>query len=426
MFIRISFISIVIIIKFLPIRSWSWSSAHRNTNLHDQTTMLIDPVQLSTVLTAFPSVTPDDKGSVSYLRDILTPLGFECHILEYEDGEKLKSTNLYARYGQSAPNLCFAGHVDVVPPGDLAKWTYPPFNPEIRDGILYARGAVDMKCSIGAFIAAVSGLNLERIDGSISLIITSNEEGAVKTNGTQAVLKWLEEKDQKLDFCLVGEPTSEAEFGDMLKIGRRGIFSMEIRCYGKQGHVAYQQLADNPIDRMVRILNEITNLQLDNGTEHFQPSNCEVVSVDVGNTAYNVIPDSITGRLNVRYNTLHTAESLTELFRSICDRVTDKYELNVISSASEPFLTEITEDTVLMADVIKEFTGLDAKISTSGGSSDARFLKNYCNLVEFGLVSKTAHHVNEQTPVADIYKLTDIYREFATKFFHLNVNAVAS
>lgn len=387
----------------------------------------LDPVDITKVLTSFPSITPKDEGCVNYLRKILESMGFDCRITQYENGANGRSANLYARYGNNSPNLCFVGHVDVVPPGNLSQWTYPPFQPEIRDGILYARGAVDMKSAIAAFLVAVSDIltdAAEQIDtvGSISLIITSMEEYADKTNGTKAIMEWLRERGEKIDFCIVGEPSCETEFGDAVKIGSRGILSFQIQCHGKQGHVAYPALADNPIDRMVRILNEITYLVLDDGTDYFEPSNCEIISVDVGNTAYNVIPDLITSRLNVRYNVLHTADSLIELFSDLCKRITDKFTLTVISKGAEPFRTNITKDIELMRDTIKKHVGIDAKINTTGGTSDARFVHPYCNFVEFGLVSKTAHQINENTAISDLYKLTDIYREFILKFFQCNLN----
>lgn len=387
----------------------------------------IDPVEISQQLIAFPSISTEGNHCIEYLREVLRSLGFTCYILEFEepdeeDAGKMKIIkNLYARRGNSSPNLCFAGHIDVVPPGNVSTWAYNPFEAKVtEDGILYGRGAVDMKSSVGAFVAAVSRvINSKRIvNGSLSFIITDKEEAINETNGIEATLDWLKARGEKLDFCIVGEPSSETELGDMIKIGRRGILSFRIECTGKQGHVAYPEQADNPIEKMIKILYEIQNIVLDNGTEHFQPSNCEIVSVDVGNKAYNVIPARISSRLNVRYNTLHTAESLIDVFERVCRQVTDKCVVTDVSKEGEPFLTEVTENAILMSNVVRELTGVKPRWSTTGGTSDARFIKKLTDVIEFGLVSKTAHHVDENTAVKDIYKLTDIYQEFINRFFN--------
>ena len=379
--------------------------------------MIIDPITLSQNLISFPSITPTDNGVISFLSDILSQHGFICHILDFGDGT-VTVRNLYAQLGIETPNLCFAGHTDVVPTGNLTKWKFDPFSGHIEDGILYGRGTVDMKSAICAFIAALSRVDFNEITGSISLLISGDEEGEHFQYGTPSVLKWLNDNNHKIDYCIVGEPTSQSFIGDTTNIGR-GSVHFKIICNGIQGHVAYPHLAENPIDNMVSILHKICNTTFDNGNEYFQPSNCEIVSIDTGNTAKNVIPDTIIAHINIRYNNTHTAESLFNIINNICTQVTSKYQL-LQSVSGEPFINHPDQYFHMLSSAIKKVTGQDTKASTSGGISDARFIKNVCPVIELGLKNETAHKINEHTPIKDIYQLTDIYTEFIKQFFNIS------
>ncbi|QGR02962.1 succinyl-diaminopimelate desuccinylase [Ehrlichia ruminantium] len=380
--------------------------------------MPIDPITLSQELISFPSITPTDNGVIGFLSDILSQYGFTCHILDFGN-DTVTVRNLYAQRGTEGPNLCFAGHTDVVPVGDLTKWKFDPFSGHIEDEILYGRGTVDMKSAICAFIAAISKIDLDKVPGSISFLISGDEEGDHFQYGTPSVLKWLDENNHKIDYCIVGEPTSSLNIGDTIKVGRRGSVHFKITCNGIQGHVAYPHLAENPIDNMVSILNEICNTKFDDGNEYFQPSNCEIVSVDTGNTAKNIIPGTIVAHINIRYNNIHTAESLFDIINNICAKVTSKYQLSQ-SVNGEPFITNPDERFHMLSSAVKKVTGQDAEASTSGGTSDARFIKNVCPVIELGLKNETAHKVNEHVPVQDIYQLTDIYTEFIKQFFNIS------
>ncbi|WP_168464027.1 succinyl-diaminopimelate desuccinylase [Wolbachia endosymbiont of Ctenocephalides felis wCfeT] len=378
--------------------------------------MKIDPVKLTKELISFESITPRDGGAIEYIAKILTKGGFDCQVLEFGDnGTKVK--NLYAKYVNGVPNLCFAGHVDVVSPGRLEDWISNPFKPDIRDGMLYGRGAADMKSGVAAFIAAMVNLVAEKFEfnGSMSALITSAEE-STEEYGTKAVLEWMESKHKKIDYCVVAEPTSNKRLGDTIKIGRRGSATFELICYGKQGHVAYPDLADNPIDKMITILDKIKNTTFDNGNEHFQPSNCEVTTVDVGNSTDNLIPGSASARFNIRYNNIQTPDDLCELINEICSSVTDDYKLSMKNSR-DVFLSTPDRNIDIMIDAIHKETNIDAVLSTSGGTSDAAFIKDVCPVIEFGMVNKTAHQVNESILVNDINKLTAIYKEFIENYF---------
>lgn len=379
--------------------------------------MSLDPVELSKTLIKIPSITPKDEGSIDYVSDILKKLGFRCEILEFGENEKVR--NIYARKGDASPNLCFCGHVDVVPPGDLDKWTYPPFSAEIRDGILYGRGAADMKSALCAYIAAVSQIIFsEKIKGSLSFIVTSDEEGTNPQDGTKAVLEWLKRRNEKIDFCIVGEATSSEQLGDIIKIGRRGLLQLELKCYGKQGHAGYPELADNPIEKMIDILYRLKSITLDAGNQYFQPSRLVITSIDVGNRVRNIIPDYVRAYFTVRYNTEQTNEKLITLIENVCNEVaTNRYEL-ISTPSGDAFLLKDQTYAEKMISVIRRCTGKTAKISTGGGTSDARFVKDYCNVLEFGLVNKTIHQINECVPIDDIRKLTEIYREFIKDYFH--------
>lgn len=376
--------------------------------------MKIDPVELTKKLISFKSITPKDDGAIEHIAAILKKSGFECEILEF--GDKVK--NLYAKYINGVPNLCFAGHVDVVPPGELKDWISDPFKPEIRDGMLYGRGAADMKSGIAAFIAAIvdSVAGKFRFSGSISALITSAEE-STEEHGTKAVLEWMKSKQKKIDFCIVGEPTSSEKLGDTIKIGRRGSATFKLICHGKQGHVAYPELADNPIYKMISILSRIKDTTFDTGNKYFQPSHCEITTIDVGNNTNNLIPSSIAAGFNIRYNNIQTLDGLYKLIDEICSSVTNDYKLSMQSSRNV-FLSIPDRNTDIMLDAINKITGIDAVLSTNGGTSDAAFIKDICPVIEFGMINKTAHQVNECVSIDDIHKLTAIYKEFIKNYFY--------
>jgi succinyl-diaminopimelate desuccinylase len=382
--------------------------------------MTIDALTLSKDLISCASITPADNGALAVLEKALTTLGFICKRMKFSENGHADVENLYARFGTASPNICFAGHTDVVPPGDLSLWASDPFKPEVRDGILYGRGVVDMKCAIACFAAAVSEyLASNKPKGSISFLITGDEE-AIAINGTQKMLKALEKEGEKLDACIVGEPTNPAKLGEMIKIGRRGSVTCKINIWGKQGHVAYPHFADNPVSRLVKILHALDTHDLDNGTEFFQPSNLEIVSADVGNPADNVIPAMASAKINIRFNDAHTGKTLIKWIEGICESVCEegdaKYELQSHISG-ESFLTAPGKLSSLLGDAVKEVTGLTPELSTTGGTSDARFIKDYCPVVEFGLMNATAHKVDESCAVEDIYKLKDVYRVALEKYF---------
>ncbi|TNK93747.1 succinyl-diaminopimelate desuccinylase [Wolbachia endosymbiont of Leptopilina clavipes] len=376
--------------------------------------MKIDPVKLTKKLISFKSITPKDDGAIEHIAAILKKSGFECEILEF--GDKVK--NLYAKYINGVPNLCFAGHVDVVPPGELKDWISDPFKPEVRDGMLYGRGAADMKGGVAAFIAAIvdSVAGKFRFSGSISALITSAEE-STEEHGTKAVLEWMKSKQKKIDFCIVGEPTSSEKLGDTIKIGRRGSATFKLICHGKQGHVAYPDLADNPIYKMVSILSKIKDTTFDTGNKYFQPSHCEITTIDVGNNTNNLIPSSIAAGFNVRYNNTQTPDVLYKMIDAICTNVTNDYKLSMQSSRNV-FLSIPDRNTDIMLDAINKITGIDAVLSTNGGTSDAAFIKDICPVIEFGMINKTAHQVNECVSIDDIHKLTAIYKEFIKNYFY--------
>ncbi len=379
--------------------------------------MKIDPVELTKKLISFKSITPKDDGAIEHIATILKKSGFKCKILEFGDSEA-KVKNLYAKYINGGPNLCFAGHVDVVPPGQLKNWTSDPFNPKVRDGILYGRGAADMKSGVAAFIAAMVNFvaGKSQFNGSISALITSAEE-SMEEYGTKAILEWMESKQKKMDYCVIAEPTSNEKLGDTIKIGRRGSATFKLTCHGKQGHVAYPDLADNPIYKMISILSKIRNTTLDNGNKYFQPSNCEVTTIDVGNNTDNLIPDLIVANFNIRYNDIQTPDTLFKLVNKICSSVTNNYKLSIYNNRGA-FLSIPDKNIDIMLDAINKVTNIDAVMSTSGGTSDAAFIKNVCPVVEFGMVNKTTHQVNECVLVDDIHKLTTIYKEFIKNYFY--------
>ncbi len=359
-----------------------------------------------------PSVTPDDAGALDVLVAALEPLGFACHRLRFAAPGTEPVENLYARLGTEAPHFCFAGHTDVVPVGAATEWSTDPFAGVVRDGMLHGRGATDMKGAIAAFVGAVVRFldqRGDRLAGSISLLITGDEEGPA-VNGTRKVLDWLKTRGEHIDYCVVGEPTNPTTLGEMTKIGRRGSLNGTLTVHGNQGHVAYPHLADNPIPRLVAALAALDALPLDEGTEHFQPSNLEITSVDVGNAASNVVPGSAVARFNVRFNDLHTGASLADRFRKLCSRYAGRHDLDIAISG-EAFLTPPGPLSSVVVDAVTAVTGTAPELSTSGGTSDARFIKDICPVVEFGLISRSMHKIDECVAVDDIVRLSAIYHE---------------
>ena len=381
-------------------------------------------MELARDLIRCPSVTPKDAGALSALQAVLEDLGFSCHRLTFSDEDTPDIDNLYARRGDSRPNFCFAGHTDVVPLGNPDAWSVDPFGGEIIDDVLYGRGATDMKSAIAAFVEAISRVvSNGDVGGSISLLITGDEEGPA-INGTKKVLDWMADQGEIIDVCLVGEPTNPNKLGDMVKIGRRGSLTGKLTVTGVQGHTAYPHLADNPMPRLLKMLDAIASFELDRGTDHFQPSNLQLTTIDTGNPASNVIPASASAGFNIRFNDLHTGESLTSWLHEQCDAVGGQYELDIRVSG-EAFLTPPGDFSALIAKSVEQATGLSPELSTSGGTSDARFIKDFCPVAEFGLVGQTMHKVDERIAVADIRNLTDIYTSILTGYF-ANTAAKAS
>jgi succinyl-diaminopimelate desuccinylase len=378
-------------------------------------TLVTEPVGLAQALIRCPSVTPEDHGALDLVERALQRLGFSCHRLTFEEDGTAPVGNLYARVGEGPPNLCFAGHTDVVPPGDLAGWRVDPFAGEVIDGVLYGRGAVDMKGAIACFIAAAARfLHRHRPAGSISCLITGDEEGPA-INGTRKVLEWLLSRREKLDACLVGEPTNVEQLGDTLKVGRRGSLTGRLTVRGIQGHVAYPERADNPIPRLLAMLRALNEEPLDSGSEHFQPSQLVITSVDVGNPASNLIPAAARATFNVRFNDRYTARTLEAALRARLDASGGDYRLEAHDGA-EAFLTPPGPFTDLLQALIERELSVVPELSTSGGTSDARFLKGVCPVVEFGLVGATIHQVDERVPVADLEALTRVYHALLARF----------
>ena len=378
----------------------------------------MDPVDLAQALIRCPSVTPADEGAMDVLQSALEELGFTCHRLPFATGNAPEVQNLYARIGDRAPNFCFAGHTDVVPVGDANEWSVDPFAAEIKGDRLYGRGASDMKTAIAGFAAAAARF-LESRDngfpGSISLLITGDEEGEA-VNGTVKVLEWLKEKGEVLDACLVGEPTNPETLGDMIKIGRRGSMTAFLTVHGASGHAAYPHLADNPVERLVKMLSAVLDKPLDDGTEHFQPSTAVVTTIDVGNPVANVIPARAEARINVRFNDLHTGAGVGTLLRRRLDDIGGDYNLDARVSG-ESFLFPPGPLSNLVAGAVEKATGKRPEFSTAGGTSDARFIKDHCPVCEYGMTNQTAHKADENALVSDIQLLSDIYQSVLDGFF---------
>ncbi len=376
--------------------------------------LLTDPAPLAQALIRCPSVTPADAGALDVVENALKTLGFVCHRLPFSTDGGPVIDNLYARLGTDGPNFCFAGHTDVVPPG--GGWTEEPFAGQIRNDFLFGRGVADMKGAIACFIAAVARyLAQAPAFGSLSLLITGDEEGPA-TDGTVRVLDWLHSRGEVLDACLVGEPTNPTYLGEMVKIGRRGSMNGRLRVAGTQGHAAYPHLADNPIDRLLRLLTALTADPLDTGSAHFQPSTLVLTTVDVGNPATNVIPAEARAGFNIRFNDLHTAASVETWLRRTLDAAGGGYELS-LEVSGESFITEPGMLSDCLSQAILAETGHEAELSTSGGTSDARFIKNVCPVVEFGLVGQTMHKADERIALKDMETLSRIYLGVLTRFF---------
>jgi succinyl-diaminopimelate desuccinylase len=378
-------------------------------------TVLTDPVALTQALIRCPSVTPADNGALGVVADALAALGFECHRLTFEETGSEPVANLYARLGEGAPHFAFAGHSDVVSPGDPAAWRVDPFAGEVQGGVLYGRGAVDMKGAIGAFVAATARFLAEhRPAGSISCLITGDEEGPA-INGTRKLLAWLKERGTRLDACVVGEPTNPTQLGEMIKIGRRGSLNGWLTVHGVQGHAAYPERAENPIPRLLAMLRVLSAEPLDAGSAYFQPSELVITSIDVGNRASNVIPSEARATFNVRFNDRHSASSLEARLRRLLDTGGGRYDLR-IEVSGEAFVTEPGPFSELLESLIERELGVTPELSTTGGTSDARFIKDVCPVVEFGLVGATIHQVDERVDLADLEGLTRVYRALLTSY----------
>ncbi len=384
---------------------------------------IISPVELARALIRCPSVTPQDAGALEVLETALAPAGFACHRLTFSEEGTADVDNLFARIGESGPHLCFAGHTDVVPPGDEDAWLHPPFDAVIEDGVLYGRGACDMKGEVAAFaVAALQWArdNAGHLPGSVSLLITGDEEG-VSINGTRKVLGWMDEEGQIPDACIVGEPSCSEELGDTIKNGRRGSVNFFITAKGVQGHSAYPEKALNPVHALARLVDRAASARLDEGNADFQPTTVVFSTFDVGNPAPNVIPREARATCNIRFNNEHTSASLERWISDLAAQVADETgaRFDIVRQVSgESFLTRSGPLVETMIEAIAHETGITPELSTGGGTSDARFIKDYCPVAEFGLVNETIHQVNERVPVDDIEKLTRIYRRMIDAFFN--------
>ena len=381
----------------------------------------LNELQLAKELIRFPSVTPVDAGIMSFLEKKLKKLGFKTKILEFKEKGFKPVKNLYARLGTKGPNLCYAGHLDVVPPGNIKDWTINPFRPSVKKGHLIGRGANDMKSSIAAFVTAVSKFiqKNKKFNGSISLLITGDEEG-VAINGTKKVVEYLKKKKEKINFCLVGEPTNPNKLGEMIKIGRRGSITGKLTVIGVQGHVAYPNRANNPSTALVQILEELKGIKFDKGTKDFQPTNLEITKINIDNSADNVIPGLAYASFNIRFNNKHSSNTLkskiNKIVKKICNKNKSKYKIEY-NVSGEAFLTSPNETTYMIQNTVKKITKIKPKLSTTGGTSDARFIRKISPCLEFGLVGKTMHKVDEVVALKDLKKLTLIYSNILENYF---------
>ncbi|MET0633694.1 MAG: succinyl-diaminopimelate desuccinylase [Tardiphaga sp.] len=381
-----------------------------------------DPVALARDLLRCPSVTPAEGGALALLEGVLKRAGFAVHRVTFAEPGTAPVENLFARIGSEKPHICFAGHTDVVPPGDAATWSHPPFGGDIAGDVLYGRGAVDMKGAVACAVAAsldhlaASG---GRPKGSISFLITGDEE-SIAVNGTIKLLQWAAERGERFDHCILGEPSNASSIGDTIKVGRRGSLNGTLVITGKQGHVAYPQLADNPVRGLVALMGALMAAPLDHGSANFDASNLEFTSIDIGNATVNLIPGEARARFNIRFNDCHSQTSLRTLIERLAadaarERV--KWRIDWEPSNADVFFTEPSPFLDLVVAAIKEVTGQAPKLSTTGGTSDARFIKNYCPVLEFGLVGTTMHQVDERTAVADLATLTAVYRKILDRYF---------
>ena len=381
----------------------------------------INELQLAKELIKFPTVTPVDAGIMKFLEKKLKTLGFKTKVLEFREKDSKPVKNIYARLGNKGPNFCYAGHLDVVPAGNLKDWTINPFKPSVKKGYLIGRGANDMKSSIAAFVSAVSNFvaNKRDFNGSVSLLITGDEEG-VAINGTKKVVEYLKKKKEKIDFCLVGEPTNPNKLGEMIKIGRRGSMTGRLSIIGIQGHVAYPDRANNPSTALVQILKELKEIKFDNGTKDFQPTNLEITKINIDNFADNVIPGLANAKFNIRFNNKHSSNSIkkkiNKIIKNISKKNKSKFKIDY-SVSGEAFLTKPNNTTYMIQDIIKKVTKIKPKLSTTGGTSDARFIRKIAPCLEFGLVGKTMHKVDEAVSLSDLKKLTLIYSIILKNYF---------
>jgi len=381
----------------------------------------INELKLAKELIRFPSITPIDAGVIKFLEKKLKKLGFKTKILEFKEKGFPSVKNLYARLGSKSPNFMFAGHVDIVPPGNMKDWTVNPFKPSIKNGHLIGRGANDMKSSVAAFVSAVSTFlsKNEKFNGSISLLITGDEEGDA-VNGTKKVVEYLKKRKEKINFCLVGEPTNPNKLGEMIKIGRRGSITGKIKIIGEQCHVAYQHRGNNPSTTLVQILKEIKDIKFDKGNKHFQPTNLEVTKINIKNDADNVIPGLAEATFNIRFNNGHSSNSikrrLNKIFKKITKKNKSKFKIDYRVSG-EAFLTKPNKTTFMIQNIIKKITKLKPKLSTTGGTSDLRFIRKISPGLEFGLVGKTMHKVDEAVSLKDLKNLTKIYENILQNYF---------
>jgi len=383
-----------------------------------------DPTTLARDLLRCPSVTPAEGGALTLIEGVLEGAGFAVHRVVFTEPGTDPVENLYARIGDAGPHLVFAGHTDVVPPGDAAKWTHPPFAGDIADGTLYGRGAVDMKAAIACALAATRDYLAAQGDkpkGSISFLITGDEE-SIAVNGTVKLLQWAAERGEKFDHCILGEPSNAAAIGDTIKVGRRGSLNGTLAVTGKQGHVAYPDRADNPVRGLVTLMSALMAVPLDHGSAQFDASNLEFTSIDIGNPVVNLIPGEARARFNIRFNDCHSQTSLKTLIErraAEAARERVRWHIDWEPSNADAFLAKPGPFIDLVAGAIKAVTGREPKLSTTGGTSDARFIKNYCQVLEFGLVGQTMHQVDERTAVADLATLTAVYREVLDRYFKL-------
>ena len=378
--------------------------------------MSINELKLAKELIRRPSITPKDAGAINLLAKNLRSLGFKCQIINFKNVK-----NLYAKLGRLSPNFCYAGHTDVVPPGNINEWSVNPFKPTVKNNKLIGRGANDMKASIACFVAAVSKFKKKnkKFKGSISLLITGDEEG-LAIHGTKRVVKYLKRKREKINFCLVGEPTNPNKLGEMIKIGRRGSITGRLTVIGVQGHVAYPHRANNPSNSMVKILKKLKEIKLDKGTKNFQASNLEITKINIDNHADNVIPGSAESVFNIRFNNRHSSSSLKRKLNSIFKSITKKTKCRFsvkYETSGEAFLTKPNKTTYMVQNTIKKITRIKPQLSTSGGTSDARFIRKIAPCLEFGLVGKTMHKIDESVPLSDLKKLTNIYLNILENYF---------